>query len=431
MRAVYSAHRWRVLVGVLLVGLLLCGVATVARFHVWAEVDERHHYAYVEEVAEHGRLPRIDDTVSWQAWAIGGPTWPRPKPVAPVQAGAVAESYEAWQPPLYYVIAAPAFLVVGDHRDKVFVLRAFDLVLVLVAAGLLWRLALRALPEAPPVAFAGGVVVLLWPGVLVRAVTVSNTPLELVLTTAVLLALERAWARRDGRWLVAAGLLVGAALLTKVALVFLLPGLMVVAFALRRAAPVAAVGALAAPAAMLAPWLAVNASRYGALTANAASQRQLEPIVYPGGARPGPGALPHRLAELADGVLPLEWKGQLDVPWIRAATVLLFAALLAGGLAAALQDRTPLPRLTILAATAFLAIFAYGQVSERWDVLLLRHAYPLLPALGLTATAWLWRRTGDRIALAAILGGLLLLGALWVDMAGRFYFTDLGARVGI
>jgi hypothetical protein len=420
--------RWRAVVAVLLAGLLLCGGATVARFHVWAEVDERHHYAYVQEIAEHGRLPRIEDALPWEAWAINTA---HPTRSGLAQAGAIGQSYEAWQPPLYYLAATPVFLAVGDHRDKVFALRAFDLALVLIAAALLWRLARRALPEAPLAAFAGGLGVLLWPGVLARSVTVSNTPLELVLTTGALLALERAWTRRDGRWLALAGVLVGAALLTKLALTFLLPGLVLVAFALCRSAPVWAAAALAAPLALLAPWLMMNVDRYGSLTANAASQRQLAPIMYPDGTRPGLSALSDRLADLPDGVLPLEWTGQLEVPWVRAATLLLFVALLVSCVVAVIQDRSRLTRLTVLAAVAFLVIYSYGQVSQHWDVLLLRHAYPLLPALGVVTAAWLWRRAGDRVALVATIGGTLILAALWMDMAGRFYFIDLGAHLGI
>jgi hypothetical protein len=112
--------------------------------------------------------------------------------------------------------------------------------------------------RAPLAAVAGGLGVLLWPGVLVRSVTVSNTPLELVLTTGALLGPERAWTRRNGRQLALTGVVVGAALLTKVALTFLLHGLVLVAFALRRCAPVWAAAALAAPVALLAPWLIMN-----------------------------------------------------------------------------------------------------------------------------------------------------------------------------
>jgi hypothetical protein len=148
------------------------------------------------------------------------------------------------------------------------------------------------------------------------------------------------------------------ALLTKVALTFLLPGLVLVAFALRRSSPAWATAALAAPAALLSPWLIMNLDRYGSLTANAASQRQLAPVMHPNGARPGPSALSDRLADLPNGVLPLEWTGRLEVPWVWAATLLLFVALLASCVLAVIQDRSRLARLTALAATGGTVVLA-------------------------------------------------------------------------
>jgi hypothetical protein len=67
--------------------------------------------------AEHGRLPRIVDALPWEAWAINTA---HPTRSGLAQAGAVGQSYEAWQPPLYYLAATPVFLAVGDHRHKVF-----------------------------------------------------------------------------------------------------------------------------------------------------------------------------------------------------------------------------------------------------------------------------------------------------------------------
>jgi hypothetical protein len=37
--------------------IFVLGAITVARFHIFAEVDERAHLAYVQEIAEHGRIP--------------------------------------------------------------------------------------------------------------------------------------------------------------------------------------------------------------------------------------------------------------------------------------------------------------------------------------------------------------------------------------
>ena len=124
----------RALVVLQVLAIVVLGAATVARFHVWADVDERPHFDYVQAVAEDGRLPELTDLVSPEVQAITDRTWPEPSPVDPAIRGLAGRSYEAFQPPLYYLVAAPAFLVEADHLRKVKVLRAFDLLLVLAAA---------------------------------------------------------------------------------------------------------------------------------------------------------------------------------------------------------------------------------------------------------------------------------------------------------
>ena len=103
------------------------------------------------------------------------------------------------------------------------VLRAFDLALLLVAVWLLWRLSRRVAPAGPLLAFSAALTVLLWPGVLVRAVTISSTALELVLATALLLVLWRLLEQPGRRLLLLAALLLGACLLAKSTLLYLAP----------------------------------------------------------------------------------------------------------------------------------------------------------------------------------------------------------------
>ncbi len=67
-------------------------------------------------------------------------------------------SYEAWQPPLYYVLASAAFDIPHDYRHKIFAVRAFDLLLLLVAVVILARLAQAVFKEpgcTPPRVVAG------------------------------------------------------------------------------------------------------------------------------------------------------------------------------------------------------------------------------------------------------------------------------------
>lgn len=111
-------------------------MATVLRFPIFAIVDERAHFSYVQVVAEEGRLPfAAGETIPPEVRAIEEGVYPAAPRQDPATLGIAGQSYEAFQPPLYYSLAAPVFLLAGDHRDAVTAIRAFDLALLLVAVG--------------------------------------------------------------------------------------------------------------------------------------------------------------------------------------------------------------------------------------------------------------------------------------------------------
>ena len=427
----------RALVVLQLVALVVLGGVTVARFHVWSPIDERAHYDYVQKVAEDHRLPLLSDPVSPEVQAISDGTWPQPSPVDPATIGGLAgRSYEAFQPPLYYVVAAPAFALEGDHLKKLKVLRAFDLALVLLAAFLLWRLSLRVAPAAPLLAFSAALTVLLWPGVLVRAVTVSNTPLELVFATGLLLVLWRLLEQPARRSLLLAGLLLGVCLLTKSTLIYLAPLAAIVAFVdwRSRRDTAGTLAAAAIPAVMLLPWLIFNLRHYDALTASGPARDLQAPLVNPLGIQYGFGDAWDRTVRLLKEVLPAEFWEQLDVGWVHVATLALFAALFGVALVLAFVpprgwSRRPLWffALPVVAGYATLVI---TMLAGNWPSFNLRYLYPVLPALAVgVASAFAVR--GTRYAWGVLAGCSLLLAALWIDMAGAFYFVDIGDKLGI
>ena len=396
---------------------------TVARLHVFAEIDERANYDYVQALAEHGRLPRPTDPISREALAIDDGTWPRPSPRDPTRIGLTGRSYEAIQPPASYALDVPPFLLAGDHRAKVRVLRVFDLLLLAVALALLWRLAVAVAPsrEAALGGLAAALAVLLWPGMVVRAVAIGSVGLE-VLVTAAFLAAWRA--DRSGRTgpLVAAALLLGLGLLTKLTLVDLVPVLVIVLVRRVRAdrsarALATAAACLALPVVVLAPWLALNQARYDAPTVNI----QGEPgVVQPigssgGGARLGDlGPLDRRLL---DGVLPQEFRAQLGVGWVRAAVDALALALLAAALALLLaRGRDVATWLLVLPFLSGLVLVNATYVLTGNDEFLLRYLAPTLPpvALGAGIAAAASRRPAVRRALPVAAGAASLVAlALW------------------
>ncbi len=423
----------RPLVVLQVMAVVVLGAATVARFHVWADVDERPHYDYVQTVAEDGRLPLLTDLVHPEVQAITDRTWPAPSPVDPASRGLAGRSYEAFQPPLYYLLAAPAFLLEPDHLRKVKVLRALDLLLVLVAVGLLWPLARALRPEDPLLPFAAALTVVLWPALLVRGITVSNAALELPLATALLLVAWRVATAPRRRARVALGLLLGACLLTKSTLIALAPlVLLVAAVDWRRHRDTAGTAAaLALPAALLAPWLAFNLAHYDALTPSAAAREQQQPFVNPQQVEYGVGDAVERTGRMPDQVLPVEFLGQLDVPWVRAATALVFAALFVPAvvLAVVAPRRRTVWFFALPVLTGYLMLVV-TLLSANWPSFNLRYLYPMLPALAAAVAAAVPPR-GERLAWAVIAGCCVLLTAVWIDMAGAFYFTDAGDELGI
>ena len=415
---------------------------TVARLHVFAEIDERANYDYVQALAEDGRLPRPTDLISREALAIDDGTWPRPSPRDPARIGLTGRSYEAIQPPASYALDVPAFLLAGDHRAKVRVLRVFDLLLLAVALALLWRLALAVAPsrEAALGGLAAALAVLLWPGMVVRAVAIGSVALEVLLTAAFLLAAWRA--DRSGRTgpLVAAALLLGLGLLTKLTLVDLAPVLVVVlARRLRadrsRRAVATAAACLALPAVVLAPWLVVNQVRYDAPTVNIqGGPGVVEPIGSSGGGH-RVGDLGRLDRRLLDGVLPQEFRAQLGVGWVRLAVDALALAVLAAALALLLaRGRDLATWLLVLPFLSGLVLVNATYVLTGNDEFLLRYLAPTLPpvALGAGIAAAASGRPAVRRALpvAAAVASVVAL-ALWVDVGGAFYFTDLGTTLGI
>jgi len=421
----------RLLIALQVAAILVLGAVTVARFSVWALVDERAHYAVVQVIAEDGRLPRIGELVSPEVQAITDDTFPRPSPNDPRTYGLAGRVYEAFQPPLYYGLAAPAFLVPVNHEAKLRVLRALDLALLAAALALLAALARAVFADRWRAPFALALSVLLWPAVIVRIVTVSNTALELPLALACALAL---WRARTPRGVAVAAGLFGALMLTKLSLAALVVPLAAVAglVAVRARRP-AALAALAIPAVLLTPWLAWNLDAYGTLTANAQALAQQAPFLYADGERPGAGDLPARLAALTEGALPQEWVEQLERPAIGVAARALPVALVLLALAgiarrprAVLRSRAAL----VLGAPVLLGMLTMVAtlVAERHDIFLLRYVFPVLPAFALFA-AWAW--AGERAPARLALGSSVVAALLWVWMAGTYYFADVGRTLGI
>jgi hypothetical protein len=449
-RGTSAPRALRALVALQLIALLVLTGVTVSRFRVWADIDERPHYDYVQKVAEDHRLPRPTELVSPEVQAITDRTWPQPSQTDRAAIGQAGRSFEAIQPPLYYVAAVPAFAAVSDHRDKVYALRIFDALLVAVTVLLLWRVAAAVTARAAPggrgaavaaggraaalAGFSGALLVLLWPGVLVRGVTVGNTPLELALAVAFLLVLWRADGDTRARPMVLASVLLGLCLLTKLTLAMLVPLYLVVLVRRARAGAPRTQWALAAiPPLLLAPWLALNVERYGSPTVDAVGSPGVVGSVQEGAVLDRLRELPRWASHLLDGVLPQEWILQFDVSWVRLVADGLVLGLLAVGIAALVAGRREWRAwfLALPAIAGLALLVAVYTLTSSLEIFLLRYVYPALPPLALGAGVVLAGRVPSRVQVAVLSVGTLAVFALWVRLAGFYWFNDIGAKLGI
>jgi 4-amino-4-deoxy-L-arabinose transferase-like glycosyltransferase len=422
----------RALVLAQLTAIVCFGVLSVDHFFIFgAGGDERAHFSYIQTIAQQGRLPIVNrDYVSAPVEAMSDGLYPLSSPVSPASIGLRGRSYEAFQPPLYYLTAVPIFELSSNYVVKLKLLRGYGLALLLLSIGLCALIARRAFGAGWLLPFSFVLTVYLWPGVLVNGTTVTNGALEMPLMIATVWALWRAEETRAPRLLVGAGVLVGLCLLTQVTLVFVVPLLVVVAgrFAwrlrTRRALAVAAT-ALVLPLAMLSPWFAFNESHYHALTADSLAEK-VQSAIGPGG-HVALGFVTSGDVKMVDGLLPEDWwfEGTRTIPhaieWLVVLELLGFAA--AAVAVAWRRHRRAVPWLLILPAPLWLLTMDVATVVAKWNLLHPRYGYPTLPLLALFAAGTLARsRGGARAVLLASGATSALLVGTWIWLAATFYF---------
>ncbi len=219
--------------------------ALIAIVPLGASPDEAAHWQYVEHIAQTGRLPVFQGAA----------------PPAP--------GYEFHQPPLYYLLCAPLWKILGAGVQN-YACRAVSMLCGLGTIALIWSAARLLFPQKPRVAPLAALFAALFP--LHQAVSAgsNNDGLAGLLAAAIFFLIARmnlhGAARRDA-WQF--GLVAGLAILTKnTLLVLVFTGFIALVFATKK--PNASVSLFPALGTALAialliggPWLARNQILYG------------------------------------------------------------------------------------------------------------------------------------------------------------------------
>ncbi|MCC6189004.1 MAG: glycosyltransferase family 39 protein [Anaerolineales bacterium] len=233
----------------------------------WQAPDEPAHYNYIRHLVEQRALPVLQPGDYDEAYLnrLKAERFPPDLPVASLR-------YEAWQPPLYYLLAAPVFALTGGD------LLSVRLLTLLLGAGvviLTWHLARLLFPNALGLAPAAAGFAAFLPQHVAMLAAANNDALAEVWTAAGLwlclqALLAPSSAARPARWRL--GVVLGLGFLTKLS-TYPLAGLMGVTLLLlarrERWAPRRLAGAAAqvfVPAVLLGSlWWGRNLAVYGGL----------------------------------------------------------------------------------------------------------------------------------------------------------------------
>lgn len=241
-------------------GLTLVAYAALAYGYItltpiWQNPDEPAHFNYVAFVARGGGLPELKPG-DWDSGLLERVKNGALTPTDDV--GAIR--YEAWQPPLFYLVAAPIFrLGPADAWSTLVRLRTFDAILGCLTLVVAYAVARHALPTELAVAVPLTLVGI--PMFTAVSSSLSADPLANLLAAVILLMLVNGLSQTcvRARWLVSASALIGVGILTKLALGIFVPlALIVVARRWRDAALL-----LLGTAVVTSPWLVHQVTSYG------------------------------------------------------------------------------------------------------------------------------------------------------------------------
>ena len=421
-----------------IVAVIVFSVITIMHYPLWSPVDEGAHFDNIVYIAEHGSYPILGKALaSEQELAIGKGVYPKRTTVNPRTDGLSGLSYEAFQPPLYYYLATPLFFVTGNYHSKAIVLRFFGLFLLAVSIALFARLSRHVLRERWLLGLAGGLVVFLMPGIIVRMVTISNLNLAVPLSILTVTELWIAWQRRSSLRLLGCGFLVGCDVLTNLYLVELVPVLALVVIAVlrqnRRTRDLLnAISAAVIAGLTVLPWLIFNEIKYHSLTASAIAKREQVSIVNPNHVHDTIGQIPGLTVQsLFQPLLPQEWDVRFigHSPWAYLASI--FQILLIPGavvLTIALGRRLALTGywLLIVPWVCNLGVCWYIDIGQQWGTgsMVARYTYPTLPFIGLFIVAALLVifRAVRPLVTSICVSSAFLVG-LWIFLVPNIHAT--------
>ena len=404
---------------------------------VWYGNDEANHLDLVAQYAN-GVYPRVDTllrpetVVTIKSAGFEVPAFvampPNMSPAAErtwLQQHYSQLSYEAVQPPLFYLAAVPAWWAgqwVGGPLGSLRAVRLFNALILALLAPLGLGLMRQLMPGKSGVEWAVVALTALMPGYILNGSHVTNDNLAAVIGGAALLLMARRVQQGWSRWSVFwAGLLVGLATLSKLTAAGLVIALVVAVLASRQSSTwrkrgwqlgLAGVGGLIP----VLPWLLLNKLLLGDFTQQAAASLLQEKLYGE-----SPVSLGYFLAEWV-GAFASFWTGIVTVP---TKPMLVELGVMAGlGVFSVLglvrlarkgeQSERRVLLICVAAVLGQLIVTVLAAASIQSGSFIGRYSYPALAAILCLLAAGLWRELPARRAKVTSVGVYAVASAFFV-----------------
>ena len=208
------------------------GVLYASVLPPWGLVDEEHHVHYIQHVAEHRATPVVGQTYlsseiveslfMTRRWEFFH--WPTPSSDDPQEMGLEGHSYEGYQPPLFYILLAPLYMVLPDDvLTKLYCLRWVMVGLSLLTVWMSFRIVSELFPRHYALPYVVGLLLAVLPERIASVSRVNNDVLlEVVATACVWVFTRMALKGLSVRHSQLLGLLFGLGILTKTSMAVLL-----------------------------------------------------------------------------------------------------------------------------------------------------------------------------------------------------------------
>ncbi|MBI4670765.1 MAG: hypothetical protein HY741_03730 [Chloroflexi bacterium] len=186
----------RLILSLILFFQFALGILYATRTPLWQAPDEPAHYNYVRELAETGAFPVLQQGDYDPAYLeeIKARKFPPELAIDSLR-------YEAHQPPLYYVLAAPVYLTARALQlDAALLLRYFNVALALVLSCIAYLIFARVFLTSALLRLAGvGIIATLPMHIAMSAAINNDTLAEIVVAVMLLFSILRAQGKLDDR----------------------------------------------------------------------------------------------------------------------------------------------------------------------------------------------------------------------------------------